>query len=245
MSQQIWNIVEGSDVVGSDGEKFGTVDQVQQSYLVVRKGWFFPNDYYIPVSAISSVTDDQVVLNVTKDTALNQGWDIVPETTDTEVSAPNVGGYTDVVDRDASLHGNRVDTDETIRVPLAEEELTATRRTVERGQVRIEKDVVIEEQELDVPVTEERVNVTRRVVDRDLQAGDATFEEGTIEVPVRGEEADLQKQARVREELEISKDAVQQTERVGGKVRREQARVVDTTDTVDTDELLDDDVNRR
>jgi uncharacterized protein (TIGR02271 family) len=274
---QTWNIVEGSDVIGSDGEKLGTVDQVQQSYLVVRKGWFFPTDYYIPASAISSATDDQVVLNVTKDAALTQGWDTVPEAIDTAygdnpavtgttpgladigTTTPLLGEYRNGsdadrygsdVDRDAYIDDSaaprsRVDTDEAIRVPLAEEELTATRREGERGEVRVEKDVVAEEQTLDVPVTEERVNVTRRVVDRDLQAGDATFEEGTIDVPVRGEEVDVQKQARVVEEIELSKEAVQRTEQVSGTVRREKARVVDTTESVDDDELLDDNADRR
>jgi uncharacterized protein (TIGR02271 family) len=277
---QTWTIVEGSDVLGSDGEKFGTVDQVQPSYLVVRKGWFFPTDYYIPTSAISSATEDQVVLNVTKDTALNQGWETLPDATDTEgyvgettyrdnsaitgttagladigKVTPLAGDYPDDADRDASIEDadrinyvdgpGHVDTDESIRVPLAEEELTATRRPVQRGEVRVEKDVVAEEQTLEVPVTEERVNVTRRTVDRDLRAGDAAFEEGDIEVPVRGEEVDVQKQARVVEEIELSKEAEQRTEQVSGTVRREEARVVDTTETIDDDELLDGEIHRR
>jgi uncharacterized protein (TIGR02271 family) len=273
--RQVWNIVEGSDVLGSDGEKFGTVDQVQPSYLVVRKGWFFPTDYYIPVSAISSATEDQVVLNVTKDTALDQGWETLPETIDTEgyvgdttyrdnsaitgttagladigKVTPLAGDYPDDADRDTSVRDvdrtnyvdgpGHVETDEAIRVPLAEEELTATRRDVQRGEVRVEKEVVAEEQTLDVPVTEERVNVTRRTVDRDLQAGDAAFEEANIEVPVRGEDVDVQKQARVVEEIELSKEAVQQSEQVSDTVRREEARIVDTTGSVNDDELPDD-----
>jgi uncharacterized protein (TIGR02271 family) len=277
---QTWTIVEGSDVLGSDGEKFGTVDQVQPSYLVVRKGWFFPTDYYIPVSAISSATEDQVVLNVTKDTALDQGWDTVPDTAGPEGErggttyednsaitgttagladigkvTPLAGDYPDDADRDASVDDvdrinyvdgpGQVETDEAIRVPLAEEELTATRRAVQRGEVRVEKDVIAEEQTLEVPVTEERVNVTRRSVDRDLQAGDAAFEEGTIDVPVRGEEVDVQKRARVVEEIELSKEAEQRTEQVSDTVRRERARIVDTTETVDDDKLLDGDGNRR
>jgi uncharacterized protein (TIGR02271 family) len=261
MQNDTWTINGGSDVIGSDGEKVGSVDAVEASYIVVKKGWFFPTDYYIPVDAISSVTDEQVVLNVTRDQALSQGWDTVPGDTgaggyiagydeaavrDTDVVGASTGGDTgQPFDHRATSDSTHLDTDDTIRVPLAEEELTATRRQVERGEVRVDKEVVAEEQTLDVPVTEERVNVTRHVVDRDLQAGDANFEEGTIEVPVRGEEVDLHKQARVREEIEISKEAVERTEQVSDTVRRERARVVDTTETVDGDELLDDEVNRR
>src|SRR5687767_12095540 len=69
----------GDDVYGSDGDKVGTVAEVQSSYLVVEKGFFFPTDYYIPTSAVASASDGQVYLNVAKDAALNSGWDTVPD----------------------------------------------------------------------------------------------------------------------------------------------------------------------
>ena len=55
--------------------------EVQATYIVVEKGFFFPTDYYIPVSAITQVGDRQVALNVSKDTALHSGWETMPETT--------------------------------------------------------------------------------------------------------------------------------------------------------------------
>jgi uncharacterized protein (TIGR02271 family) len=114
-----------------------------------------------------------------------------------------------------------------------EEELTATVREREAGAVRIEKDVVAEERTLDVPVTEERVRVERRVVDRPVSAADAdAFEETVIEVPLRTEEVDIQKRARVAEEVVISKEATQRTERVADTVRREEV-FVDEDATVD------------
>src|SRR5918999_3251576 len=69
----------GDDVYGSDGDKVGTVAEVQSSYLVVEKGFFFPTDYYIPMSAVASAGDGQIYLNVAKDAALNSGWDTVPD----------------------------------------------------------------------------------------------------------------------------------------------------------------------
>lgn len=115
-----------------------------------------------------------------------------------------------------------------IKVELAEEELTAQKRAVDRGDVRIDKTVVAEEQTMDVPVTEERVNISRRSVDRDVAAGDTAFQGGTIEVPVRGEEVDVRKDARVTEEIEVSKDAVQETERITDTVRREEVQIDDS-----------------
>jgi len=237
---------EGMDVLGSDGEKLGSVDRIEGSYIVASKGFFFPTDYYIPTSAIASVDGEQAYLNVTKDAALDQGWDTQPmESDDAMIYDDQVGTRdpfatddvaTQPVDDRAYGRETTVNDSDTIRVPLSEEELTATKRTVDRGAVQIEKDVIEEEQTLEVPVTEERVNVTRRTVDRDVTAGETTFEGGTIEVPVRGEEVDVEKRARVTEELEISKEAVQDTQRVTDTVRREEARVDDTTMTEDVND---------
>jgi len=113
--------------------------------------------------------------------------------------------------------------------------LTATTRPVERGQVQINKEVIAEERTLEVPVTEERVTVTRRVVDRDASADETAFDGGTIEIPLRSEEVDVQKRTRVAEEIEIGKEAVQRTERVSGTVRREEVHVDDQSDAEVTD----------
>jgi uncharacterized protein (TIGR02271 family) len=208
----------GDDVYGSDGDKVGTVAEVQPSYIVVEKGFFFPTDYYIPLSAIASASGGQVYLNTTRDAALNSGWDAVPDVQTTTATA-----------------GTRATaTDEEIRIPVMEEELTATVREREAGAVRIEKDVVTEEQTLEVPVTEERVRVERRVVDRAATAADAgAFEETVIEVPLRSETVDVQKQARVAEEVVVSKEATQRTERVADTVRREEVYVDEDAVIVD------------
>jgi uncharacterized protein (TIGR02271 family) len=220
------NISTGADVYGADGEKVGTVAEVYPGYIVVEKGFFFPTDYYIPMSAIASADSDQVTLNLAKDAALNSGWDAQPtdlQTTSYDTSMSS--GLTDA-DRGYDTSATRVESDEEIRVPVMEEELTATVREREAGAVRIEKDVVTEEQTLDVPVTEERVRVERRVVDRPVSAADAAaFEETVIDVPLRSETVDVQKQARVAEEVVVSKEATQRTERVADTVRREEVFV--------------------
>jgi uncharacterized protein (TIGR02271 family) len=232
------DIITGAEVFGADGDKVGTVAAVYPGYLVVEKGFFFPTDYYIPMSAVASYDNDQVYLNVAKDAALQSGWDAQPtdlETAryDTTLTSTDtlIGTETD------RLAGARVATDEEIRIPVMEEELTATVREQEAGAVRIEKDVVSEQRTLDVPVTEERVRVERRVVDRPVTAADAdAFEETVIEVPLRTETVDLQKQARVAEEVVISKEAEQRTEQVSGTVRREEV-FVDEDAIVDASQI--------
>jgi len=266
---QQWQIPEGTDVVGADGDKVGKVVAAESSYIVVEKGFFFPTDYYIPTNAISTFDGDKVYLTVTKDEALNQGWDqqlidtddAVLETqyargagaVDTTLEGDRLAGVTptglaDNVDlgatdttlRDPALYDDTTratsdraydttatgvtDTD-TLRVPVHEEELTATTRPVERGQVRIDKQVVEEDRAIDVPINEERVTITRRAVDREAGVDDLAFQEDTIEIPLRSEEVDVQKRNRVVEEIDIAKDTVQRTERVADTVRREEVKV--------------------
>ena len=243
----------GDEVYGSDGEKVGTVAEVQPTYVVVEKGFFFPTDYYIPVNAITQVGDRQVVLNVSKDTALHSGWETIPDATasttltdlgttaapgtdmvtgttgdaaawqtDTTVGAPRMAGY-------------EATSEDDLVIPVREEELTATVRETEAGAARIEKRVVAEDRVLEVPVTEEQIRVERRVVDRPADGVEAdAFEEIVIEVPLTQEEVELRKQARVAEEVVVSKEAVQHTEQVRGTVRREEVDVVDEGVYTDT-----------
>ncbi len=243
-----WSFQEGDEVYGSDGDKVGKIVAVQPNYVVVEKGFFFPTDYYIPTSAVATYDDGKAYLTVAKDAALNQGWDTEP-TIDADATT---GGYTadmgstttpigtmpstdmgsgvDISADTMMTDTTRVEGTDTIRVPVHEEELTAVTRQRQIGEVGIEKTVVEEQRTIEVPVTEERVRVERRVVDRPADAGDTTaFEEGTISVPIQGEEVQLQKTTRVAEEVEVGKEAVQRTEQATGTVRREEVRVRENT----------------
>jgi len=255
---QQWQIPEGTDVVGSDGDKVGKVVAAESTYIVVEKGFFFPTDYYIPTGAINTFDGDKVYLTVTKDEALNQGWDQqltepVDTVYDTTYAAPAATsavqegdglagvtptGLADEVDmaatdttlRDPAIYEDTprsVAETDTLRVPVHEEELVATTRPVERGQVRVDKRVVEEDRAIDVPINEERVTITRRAVQRDgdVAADGTAFREDTIEIPLRSEEVDVQKRDRVVEEIDITKDTVQSTKRVEDTVRREQVNV--------------------
>jgi len=210
----------GMDVYGADGDKIGSIIEVYDNYIMVEKGFFFPKDYYLPIDAIEGVdSDDRVYLTMVKDQVLNQGWDAVPDFTATTTTT--AAGYTDV-----AAGGTDV-----TRVPIYEEDLSAAKRPVSRGVVRIEKELVTEDRTMTVPVTEERVRVTR------VEAADATatastadaFQEGVIKVPVSGEEIDVQKSARLAGEVVVEKEAVRKEKQVGGTVRREEVHVDDAT----------------
>ena len=232
----------GDDVYGSDGDKVGTVAEVQSGYLVVEKGFFFPTDYYIPMSAVASAGDGQVSLNVAKDAALNSGWDTVPDVVPTGMTDSGTlfaEGDVSLTDRDSSraeMAGYEATAEDELRIPVMEEELTATVREQEAGAVRIEKRVVAEDRVLEVPVTDEQIRVERRIVDRPVGAETQAFEEIVIDVPVTTEEVELQKQARVAEEIVVTKEATQRTEQVSGTVRREEVYVDEDATLIDDTE---------
>lgn len=214
-------IAEGMDVLTADGENVGTIDAVNADYFVVEKGFFSPRSTYIPTSAIARVEQNQVYLTVTREDALNQepAWDVEP-----------------VARTGAASDDLRVEEDD-LHIDVAEEELVAKRRGVNRGEVKINKEVVAEQESIDVPITEERVEVTRRAVDRDVAPGDDAFEDVNIKVPVEGEEVDVEKRTHVTGEVDVDKVAEQHTERVSDTVRREEVTI--EGEDVDTDADLD------
>ena len=105
-------------------------------------------------------------------------------------------------------------------VPVVEEELKVGKRTVEGGGVRVSTHVTETPVQENVQLHEERVKVERRPAGRAATAADTAFKEGTIEVTERLEEAVVTKQARVIEEVVISKESRDRTETVKDTVRR-------------------------
>lgn len=244
----------GDDVIAADGDKVGNLADIHGTYLVVEKGFFFPRDYYIPFSAISNYDpgDGKIFLSVTKDAALNSGWDQKPDlAADSGTHAAGTTRDTYATDKTATATGRTRDTYATdrttgmtdqdhISVPVREEELIPTKTVRQAGQVRVNKDVVEEEREIDVPVTEERVKVTRRAVDQVADTGDVAFQEESFEVPVRTEDVGVDKVVRVAEQVDIDKETVQGTKRVSGTVRKERVDV----DEAGTDASIYADTNR-
>ncbi|MDP8919316.1 MAG: YsnF/AvaK domain-containing protein [Pseudomonadota bacterium] len=115
-------------------------------------------------------------------------------------------------------------------IPIAEEELHVGKRQVGQGRVRIQSRVVETPVSEQVTLREERVDVERRPVSGTTQAGTLggdPFQERTIEMEERSEEAVVSKEARVVEEVVVRKDVEQRTETVSDTVRRTEVDVED------------------
>lgn len=110
-------------------------------------------------------------------------------------------------------------------IPVVEEDVKVGKREVDRGGVRVRSYVVEQPFEELVRLRDETVRVERRPVSDTAPVGDDAFKERSFEVRERDEEAVVQKTARVKEEVVVSKDVGERTEQVRDKTRRTQVDV--------------------
>lgn len=159
------------------------------------------------------------------------GFDATDEThergyTSTQASQ-NV--YTDAPDRRGVGTGyatTSASDGEEMKVDVVEEELHVGKRQTGDGGVRVHTHMVTEPVEKQVRLRDEEVHVERRPVDRPATEADLrAFQEQTFDVDAVREEAVVQKEPRVVEEVAIKKDARERTETVRDTVRRTEVDV--------------------
>src|SRR5947199_3936392 len=109
------------------------------------------------------------------------------------------------------------------RIQLRGEMLRTHKERVQRGEVRLRKDVATENQNIQVPVTREEL-----VIERTPGSGQVTGEIGRdeeIRVPLSEERVRVEKQPVVNEEVRVGKRQVQSNKEVSDTVRHEELRV--------------------
>ena len=110
------------------------------------------------------------------------------------------------------------------RIQLLGEVLRVHKERVQRGEVRLRKEVVTDTQNIGVPVSREEL-VVERVPG---QGRDASGQVGTgekeIRVPLSEERVNVEKKPVVTEEVRVAKRQVQDTKRVSDTVKHEELR---------------------
>ncbi|MBY0334855.1 MAG: YsnF/AvaK domain-containing protein [Acetobacteraceae bacterium] len=113
-------------------------------------------------------------------------------------------------------------------IPVVEEQLVVGKRETEHGRVRVRSYVVETPVQEQVTLHEEHVRVERRPVDRALGSADEdAFQERIIEATETAEEAVVDKQARVVEEVVVRKEADDRTRTISDTVRRTEVEIED------------------
>jgi uncharacterized protein (TIGR02271 family) len=135
------------------------------------------------------------------------------------------------------------------RVQLFGEVLRVHKERISRGEVRVRKDVISENQTIEVPVTREELVLERVAVSPNTPGSSADIGRSQeIRVPLSEDSVRVEKQPVVREEVIVGKREVSDVARVGDSVRHEELRVdsdLDRSKRTAAGEDLPDDRQRR
>ncbi len=139
-------------------------------------------------------------------------------------------------DREPSLyHHAEAETDGRQSLKLYEERLIANKERFLAGTVKVGKKVETETASVSVPVEKERVVIERTTPTSGtaVTPGEATFGDTEVaRIEVYEETADVEKQAFVREEVNVHKEVEQDTVTARETIRREELDVESDGDTV-------------
>jgi len=110
---------------------------------------------------------------------------------------------------------------------LHEEQLKVGKREVDMGGVRLRKIVRTETVQQPVELKREDIEIERVPASERQPAGRAFEGEQDIFIPLRREEAVVEKEARVREEVRARKNVETERQTVSGEVRKEDVKIDD------------------
>ncbi|HZE23552.1 MAG TPA: YsnF/AvaK domain-containing protein [Blattabacteriaceae bacterium] len=111
------------------------------------------------------------------------------------------------------------------RIQLRGEMLRAVKQKVEKGEIRLRKDIVTENQTISVPVTREEVVVEQVSAGEARPLSGTIGDEGEIRIPVSEERVSVVKEPVVTGEVRVQKRAVQDNQQVSDTVRHEEVRM--------------------
>jgi len=121
---------------------------------------------------------------------------------------------------------SRTETGETTAIPLHEEEIHVGKRQVETAGIRLRKVVRTEVVSQPVELKREDVVIERVPASESTQeTGGRQFEGESIYIPLRREEAVIDKETRVREEVRARKTQGTERQNITGQVRKEDIEV--------------------
>jgi uncharacterized protein (TIGR02271 family) len=230
----------GHNLCDVNGKLIGAISSVGPTYFHVITGMLgLGQDLYVPIGAVDHCSKECCFLSISADQIVAQGWSTRPAT---EVAPPARAMESGARPVDFGAEAGRG----TYRIPLREEEIEISRHREKVGEVVISKDLVEEQRTIDVPIRREEVRIERHAVTGEASRTtnpitDESVKE-TLRVPVYEECVDVEKHARVSEEIVISPEETTHQERITRTVRREVPHVETTGDAeqfLEGEELID------
>ena len=250
-TQEAQGLLDGGQVVDSDGDKIGKVGQVflddqtgEPAWVTVKTGMFGGAESFVPlaqgtmhgedvhvpydkakVKDAPRVEDSDGHLSRSEEDDLYRYYEIVDNHVDGQGT---VGGHDhddhDVSERPAAGHDTSgPDTDSAMT--RSEEQLNIGKETETVGRVRLRKYVVTENVTKTVPVSHEEVRIEREPI-TDANRGDATaggdITEEVHEVELKGERVVVDKDVVPVERVQLGTETVTEDQQVSEEVRKEQ-----------------------
>ncbi|TLV01512.1 YsnF/AvaK domain-containing protein [Dyadobacter luticola] len=124
-----------------------------------------------------------------------------------------------------------VSEDEKASLPVIEEELSVSKREIETGGVRLRSRIIERPVQESIRLRQETVTINRTPVDRIATGSEFdTFQEGTIEMKEYAEIPVVSKEARVIQEVSLSKTVDEREEIINETLRSTEVDVEDLTD---------------
>jgi uncharacterized protein (TIGR02271 family) len=240
----------GHDVVGSDGEKIGTLEDVyldrqsgEPEWAAIRTGMFGTKVSFAPIRD-ASVTGDTIRIGYDKSLVkdapkIDADGELSPEEEQQlyrHYGRSDYGAWDATTDRTEDVLGrderfgrgpvghdvSGPTTDEAMT--RSEEEMTVGKTQRETGRARLRKYIVTEEVQQTIPVQREEIRVEREPItdtNRDRALDGPELSEEEHEVTLHAEEPVVEKRVVPKERVRLEKDTVTDEETVGGEVRKE------------------------
>lgn len=249
--------------IAQTDEEVGTVNDVlvdesgNLRYLVISAGsWLSERQFLVPVGrcrayqegksiAFIDVKDKQDLEKIPPyegDSQVDYDYEeevrnIYRQLLTTDKSSATVDYDRDSYSYDKEPDFYQISAEEGQMIKLYEERLITNKQRREAGEVTIGKRIETEQKEVEVPVEKEKVVVkVNEVVGEDIPVapGEATFEEGAVaKVKVYEETADIEKQAFVREEVEIKKEVEKEVVNASETLRKEELEVTGDEENIE------------
>jgi uncharacterized protein (TIGR02271 family) len=232
---------QGTAVYASDGKKIGSVDEIfvdeqtgEPEWIGLGAGLLGTKRVLVPVAG-AELREDALYVPYSKEQVKGTP-DIDSDEISQETEAQLYGHYgldyserrseTGLPEGASPMRAGaetRRGTAGEADVVRTEEELRVGKRETEAGRARLRKWVETEPVETDVELRRERARVTREPIDQPVSGAEIGDED--IEVPLRQEEAVVQKEAVAKERIGLEKDVEAGRETVSDEVRKERVEV--------------------
>ena len=233
MTMDQLSAMQGAAVYDTEGDKIGAVEEIfydeqtgEAEWIGIGTGFFGTKRVLVPTAG-ARTTDDGITVAYSKEQVKDSpdiDSDEISQETEQELYAYYGLEYSERQSDTGLPEGRRGRTaDEDTAVTRHEEELAVGKREAEAGSVRLRKWVETEPVEEDVQLRRETARVERERIDQPVSG--AAIGEEEVEVPLRAEEAVVEKRAVAKERIGLEKDVQTERETVGGEVRKERVEV--------------------